>query len=50
LSLGRDRVGDPVEPLREDQGNRATLRGVSTVGSGVVLGDSLLKTRAAVPV
>src|SRR5262245_51565299 len=44
LPLGCDGVGDPLKPLGEYQGYRATLRRIAAVRFGVVLRDPLLET------
>ena len=44
LLLGGDGVGNPIKPLGEYQGYRATLRRITAVRSGVVLRDPLLET------
>jgi hypothetical protein len=44
LSLGRNRIGDPIKPLREYQSNRTALRRVAAKNSSIVLGYSPLKT------
>ena len=37
LALRRDRIGDALEPIRENQDDRTTRRSVSAVGTGIVL-------------
>src|SRR5262249_6547382 len=44
LSLGRNCIGDVLEPLRESQHHRTTLGGVAIERSRIVLRNSLLKT------
>ena len=49
LSLCLDRIGDPIEPLREDQGDGTALRRIAAECSGVVLSHPQLKRRAGRP-
>ena len=49
LPLGGDGVDNPVEPLREYQRHRATLRRIAAVRSSIVFRDPLLQARPRGP-
>src|ERR1700722_20259066 len=43
LPFGRNRVGDPIKPLREYQGDWSPLGRITAERSGIVFGHSLLQ-------